>query len=157
MKIDKEKFKKEKEKAEDFYKNLDYIRCPYFEDKVFFNTKGLEHLKFKRKNHARSVEDQFVRFKLLYLAPKILKLSRTTQGVSCRNGIETLRSNKRNELKMVSIRYFEFIAVIDDVRVRVIVKQINDSPKYFWSIIPFWKMNKENGNRKIHNGNPEED
>ncbi len=157
MKIDKEKFIKEKVKAEEFYKKLGTVRCPYFEEDIFFNAKGLEHLKFKRKNHARATDDQFIRLKLLHFAPKILKLSRTVQGVSNRNIFELLRVNNRNEYKMVNAYYFEFVAVIDSIRVRVVVKQIGTSPKYFWSIIPFWKVKKENGGRKTHNGNPEED
>lgn len=157
MEISREKFKAEKQKAEDFYKNLDTISCPYFGEKVFFNAKGLEHLKFKRKNHSRIIDDQFIRFKLLSLAPKILKLSKTIQGISNRKIFESLRSNNRNEYKMVFAEYFEFIAVIDGIRTRVIVKQIENSPKYFWSIIPFWKVNIKDGGRKIHSGNPEED
>ncbi len=157
MNISEEKFKKEKTKAEEFYKKLDSVRCPYFEEDVFFNAKGLEHLKFKRKNHARATNDQFIRLKLFHLAPKILKLSRTVQGVSDRKSFELLRSNNRNEYRLVDVRYFEFVAVLDGIRTRVVVKQIENSPKYFWSIIPFWKVNKGNGNRKIHNGNPEED
>ena len=157
MKIGKEKFIREKEKAEKFYKDLDSVWCPYFCEKVFFNAKGLEHIKFKRKNHARNSNDQFIRFRLLHLAFEILKLSKTVQGISDRKVFELLRTNNRNEYKLVNARYFEFVAVIDNLRARIVVKQIENSPKYFWSIIPFWKMNKENGERKIHNGNPEED
>ncbi len=157
MKINKNKFEIQKQKAERFYKNLDFIQCPYFNEKVNFNAKGLEHLKFKRKNHSRSENDQFIRFRLLHLAPEIIKLSRTVQGISSRKTFEIIRSNNRNEHKLVNVKYFEFVAVIDNIRVRVVVKQVENSPKYFWSIIPFWKMNKENGKRKVYNGNPEED
>lgn len=52
--------------------------------------------------------------------------------------------------------FYEFIAVLDKVRVRVIIKQVANGPKYFWSIIPFWK-NGQNGRRKLHYGSPEED
>ncbi len=122
MKIDKRNFKIEKEKAENFYKNLNSIYCPYFKEKVFFNAKGLEHLKFKRKNHSRAIEDQFIRFRLLELAPKIIKLSKTVQGVSDRKVFELVRSNNRSEYKMVNARYFEFVAVLGDIRTRVVVK-----------------------------------
>ena len=157
MKISKQNFRRIKDKAESFYKNLDFVYCPYLEENVYFNAKGLEHLKFKRKNYARVIDDQFIRLKLLNLAPKVIKLSRTVQGLSIGKNFEIIRSNNRNDKKLVDVKYFEFVAVVDGMRVRIIVKQIENSPKYFWSIIPFWKMNKENGNRKIHNGNPEED
>ena len=39
----------------------------------------------------------------------------------------------------------------------IVVKQIENMQKYFFSIIPFWRMNKETNSRIIHDGNPEED
>jgi hypothetical protein len=39
----------------------------------------------------------------------------------------------------------------------MIVKQIEDGQKFFWSIIPFWGMNTETMIRILHNGFPEED
>ena len=154
---DIEKFNLTKEKGEALYKSLGEVQCPFFNEKVIFNAKGLEHLKFKEKNHARSREDQYIRFKILKHAPEILKLSRTVQGVSEQKVFELVRSNQRNELVLVDAMYYEFVAVIDHTRVRVVVKQIGSAPKYFWSVIPFWKINTTNGKRKLHYGSPEYD
>lgn len=151
------KFQKLKKEAEDLYKGLGEVYCPYFKEKIVFNAKGLEHLKFKKKNHARSQEDQNMRLKYLSLAPKILELSRTIQGISNRKSFEPIRSHSRTEMKFVQISYFEFIAILENVRVRVIIKQIENGPKYFWSIIPFWKMDKITLKRKMFNGDPEND
>ncbi|MCX6738477.1 MAG: hypothetical protein NT098_00300 [Candidatus Parcubacteria bacterium] len=57
----------------------------------------------------------------------------------------------------VDAMYYEFVAVLDRTRVRVVVKQIETAPKCFWSIIPFWKINETNGKRKLHYGKPEYD
>lgn len=54
MEIPKEKFEDAKAKAEEFYKSIDKIRCPYLNDEVHFNAKGLDHLKFKRFRKSRS-------------------------------------------------------------------------------------------------------
>ena len=151
-----EQFQKTKNKSEELYKSLKEVTCPYFKEKVTFNAKGLEHLKFKKKNHARSHNDQYIRLRLLYLAPEVLKLSRTVQGISERKVFELNRSNNRNEHILVNATYYEFIAVLNNIRVRVVVKQIDTGPKYFWSIIPHWKISN-NGNRKMNYGNPEED
>jgi uncharacterized protein YydD (DUF2326 family) len=157
METTPEQFDKIKSKGEEFYKTLGEIYCPYFQEKIVFNAKGLEHLKFKKKNHARQQEDQLMRFKILKHAPKILELSKTVQGISEQKVFELNRSNHRNEYLMVDAMYYEFVAVLDHVRVMVVVKQIGNVPKYFWSIIPFWKNNKQNGKRKLHYGHPEED
>ena len=150
-------FEEIKTKGENLYKSLIEVYCPYFQSKINFNAKGLEHLKFKKKNFARSRVDQYIRFKLLHLAPEILKLSKTVQGIFHTKNFEFMRSGARTEQKLLSVSYYEFIAVLKDVRVKIIVKQIEDSPKFFWSIIPFWKVNKNTMQRKIHSGNLEMD
>jgi hypothetical protein len=146
-----------KAKGEEFYKSIKEVYCPYFQEKVIFNAKGLEHLKFSKKNHARVSGDQYIRFKLLHLAPKVISLSKTIQGVSHRKGFEWMRTNARNEFILKNVSYYEFIAILENVRVRIVIKKVEDSQKYFWSIIPHWKVDKENHKRKMFNGNPEND
>lgn len=145
-----------RECAEDLYRNLSDVYCPYFKEKVTFNAKGLEHLKFKKKNHARSQSDQYIRFKILKYASEVIKQTRTIQGISEEKIFELNRNNHKNESVLVDAMFYEFIAVLDKVRVRVIIKQVNNGPKYFWSIIPFWK-NSHNEKRILHYGSPEED
>lgn len=53
--------------------------------------------------------------------------------------------------------YYEFIAVIENIRVKVIVKHVEGGEKFFWSIIPFWRVNGEASKRILHTGNIEED
>lgn len=159
--FDIEKFNELKRETEDFYKTIGEISCPYFQEKIIFNAKGLEHLKFKSKNHARPIHDQYTRFKLFHLAPEVIRLSRTIQGISHTKNFECMRSNARTELVLKSVSYYEFIAILEDKlekkRVRVVIKQIEDNPKYFWSIIPFWKIDKERRERKMNSGNLEAD
>lgn len=155
--INAEEVEKVKERGEEFYKTLGEVFCPFFQENISFNAKGLEHLKFKQKNFARSLPDQYIRFKILKFAPEVLKLTKTIQGVSEQKVFELVRSNQRNEHKMVDAMYYEFVAILDKTRVRVVVKQIGTAPKYFWSIIPFWKINRKNGKRKLHYGSPEHD
>ena len=66
-------------------------------------------------------------------------------------------SNHRNEQILVTAMYYEFVAILNKTRVRVVVKQVGDGPKYFWSVIPFWKIGKEDEKRKLHYGSPEYD
>jgi hypothetical protein len=91
-----------------------------------------------------------MRFKLIFLAPDILKLSRTVQGVSEVNRFEEVYIHGRKEKVLCLVRYYEFIAVIKTYRVKVVVKQIGEGPKFFFSIIPSWKPGKEAGTRLLH-------
>ncbi len=153
--IDPEVFKKIKETAESSYSSLGKIRCPYLSEEVSFNSKGLEHLKFKKKHHARSQADQFARFKLLRHVPDVIKQSRTLQGIKRTRSFEVLRANQRNESILTEVVFYEFVAIIEErVRIRVIVKRVGDAPPYFWSVIPFWKTFSANGERSMHYGDP---
>src|SRR3989344_4947815 len=140
--IEQIKFNKTKEEAEKFYYAIKEIRCPYFKEAVNFNVKGLDHLKFKEWNKARVVDDQYRRFKLIKLAPDIIKLSNTLQGFTLVNKLERRKINSRWEQAMIAVKYYEFVAILSDLRVKVIVKQISGGEKYFWSIYPFWRVGK---------------
>lgn len=153
----KEKTNKERAKAELYYKNIGEVFCPYFKEKIKFNAKGLEHVKFKGRRKARSLKDQYMRFRLISFAPEIIKKSHTLQGLSGVKHFEYEKTNSRWESVLKDVVYYEFIAVIKKIRIRVIVKQIDSGHKFFWSIIPFWKINRTNKKRILHNGYPETD
>jgi hypothetical protein len=42
-------------------------------------------------------------------------------------------------------------------RVKIILKQIDGGDIFFWSIIPFWGMNKDTMTRILYEGLPEQD
>lgn len=157
LEFNNKEFEEIKSRGEDFYKSIPEIYCPYLKEKVYFNARGLEHLKFKRLERARPEQDQYMRFKLINLAPEVLRLSHTVQGILETKKFERIRMKGRTDTILKPVRYFEFIAVIKRNRVRIIVKQIEDGQKFFWSIIPFWGMNEETMSRVLHNGIPEED
>ena len=66
------------------------------------------------------------------------------------------KENKRWLHIMKSVEYFEFVAVMQEVRVRIIIKKENDGYPFFWSIIPFWRMSNRQA-RLLYSGNPNED
>lgn len=126
-------FKNTKEEAEEFYKNIEKVYCPYLKTPVSFNAKGLSHVKMKNRNKSRTKSDQYLRLKFLKLTPYILKKSGTLQEFN----------------KKENIRYFGFVAIINNIRLKIIIKQEGNNNPYFWSIIPFWKREKDEMNKKI--------
>lgn len=150
-------FEEIKQKAEILYKSIKAVHCPYFNGTVKFNAKGLDHLKFKGWRKARSQDDQYIRLKLLHLAPQILEKSHTLQGIAEMQNFERQKINNRWEFRLRPVVYHEFIAVMEQIRTRVIVKQVEGGERYFWSIIPNWRINKHNRKRLLHSGRPEED
>lgn len=156
-----EKFNFIKRDAENFYSKIDHIYCPYFLEEVNFNIKGWEHLIFKEWNKTRPIEDQFSRLRHIKLAPEVLKNSKTLQGLWSTNKFERVKQKDGKWQKVLKlINYYEFIAIMEShsskVRIKIIVKQVDGGEKFFFSIIPFWGINKK-GERIIHSGNPEND
>ena len=115
--------------------------------------KNLDEIREK----ARLEQDQYMRFKLIHLAPEVLQHSHTVQGVLETKRFERIRVNSRTDTVLKLVVYYEFIAVVDRNRVKIIVKQIDGGEKFFWSIIPFWGMNTDTMTRILHEGIPEED
>lgn len=150
-------FEEVKIKGEEMYKTFDNVYCPYFKEKISFGAPGLEHLKFKRHEKTRLEQDQYMRFKLLHLAPEILKISHTLQGKLETKKFERIRSHGRTDTVLKLVTYYEFIALVKRDRVKIIVKQIDNGEKFFWSMIPFWKMDENTKSRIFHDGELEED
>ena len=157
MEINIEKFKKIKSKAESYYKLIGQVYCPYFKEKVNFNVKGLNHIKLKSWAKARSRADQYMRLKLINLAPELVEKTHTLQGYSEAKEFEHKKINSRWENTLTTVYYYEFVAVINSVRIKIIIKQLFGGEKYFWSIIPFWRMNKDGTKRVLFDGKPSED
>jgi hypothetical protein len=157
---DEEDFATVKKSAEVFYKTIGSVNCPYFNGIVSFNAKGWRHLTFKNDRQARLQIDQYARLKLLHLAPEIIKKSHTIQGVWQTRIFEQLKTNATNNQWskiLKDVCFYEFIAVLGNVRVKVIIKQVQNGEKYFWSVIPFWGVDKMTSKRILYGGSPDLD
>ena len=161
MEFTSKKFNEIKNDAEDFYKAIGKIHCPYFGDNIYFNVKGWDHLIFKSWNNTRIISDQFARLRHIKLAPEVIRQSKTLQGEWITKKIERIKTNSRWEKVLKLITYYEFIAVMEShgskIRVKVIVKQVDGGDKFFLSIIPFWGVDKNTNERVMYGGNPESD
>lgn len=158
MNINFQKFKRVKRESIDFYNKINKVKCPYFSDTVSFNSKGMRHLRFKSWNKPRSIQDQYMRLKLLKFVPEVIKKSHTLQEYCNKNNFERIQINSRWEKRTVNVTYYGFIAIIDEIRIKIIVKETKGGEKYFWSIIPCWKQDKSILNKKIlHEGDIEKD
>ncbi len=118
----------------------------------------MQHLKFKAWNKTRSIQDQYMRFKLLKYAPEVVKKSHTLQEICTKKNLEKVQTNSRWETKAIVVNYYGFIAILDEIRIKAIVKEVGSGEKYFWSIIPCWKQDISILNKKIlHEGDLERD
>lgn len=159
MEISDERFAFVRNRAEEEYSKIGKVRCPYFGDDVHFNREGFEHLLFKAWNRTRSRVEQYIRLKLLRLAPLVISKSHTLQEYDERKMFVRQKINSRWESRLKTVRYYAFVAIFSQARIKVIVKEIEGGVRYFYSLYPSWKVIKDiQGERKVfYSGNPEID
>ena len=127
--------------AKELYKEVIKVNCPYFNEDVAFNHKGWGHLMYKNYNFPRPVADQYARLKLLRLVPQVVGNSHTLQGIRKTKEFRKIKTDRTNNkwIKVAKqVNFYEFIAILEDVRLKVVVKEDLGKGKYFWSVIPFF-------------------
>lgn len=143
------------------YRTIGPVKCPYFNgDRVYFNSEGFEHVIFKEWNKTRSREEQYTRFRLLPLVVSIIKRSGTLQEYCEKNVFVRGQSKGRWTKVMKLVRYYVFVAIVKDLRLKVIIKEIDGCQKNFHSVYPSWKtVMDDDGNqqKKLYKGDPEFD
>ena len=144
-----ELFEKIKQEAECFYKTVNAVFCPYLKTKVHFNAKGLDHIKMKSWNKSRLVSDQYLRFKFLKLVPEVIKAAGTLQEFHETKTFERIKDTGKWQSIMRPVEYYGFVAIINKVKIKIIVKKVEGGQPYFWSVIPFWKNQKDEICQKI--------
>lgn len=135
-----------KESARHFFKTHKSVNCPAFPgEKVHFNSKGLSHLFYKgsAKTSSRPEQESSVRVNLLPHALKLLNKMPFPQEESV-----------LTDFKGRICKYYAFEAVIDNHRIKVIVRQVGNGQKHFWSVIPAWRKIRNttvNAKGPLHN------
>jgi hypothetical protein len=147
-KIEKTKeLKKVKEVASILYKEKKEIHNPYFREKIVLNSKGFRHLQFKNENRVRSPEEQIKRFRLLRHVFFIIRNSKTLQEYFSENLFILVENNQKKEKILKKVSFWGFIAIIEKRKMKVIVRQVGNGKKHFWSVIPNWKTRKSKEGR----------
>jgi len=129
-----------KENTSNFYNQRECVRCPALNnDKVHFNSEGFNHLIYKGDRSERDKGVQMMKFKLFPSALKIIGLSTTYQEYD--EEIKNIRKKKYKKIIFESgaVKYWGLVAIINNTRVKAVVRQIGDGQKHFWSVIPAWK------------------
>jgi hypothetical protein len=109
--------------AKDMYCSLGPIPCPAFGgEEVHFNRHGWRHLMQKGRK-IRELGEKVKRVSLLHYAPQILATVRQLADYT-----EVKKDNS-------CIRYWAAHQKINNVRLRLIIRQSNNGKKHFYSIM----------------------
>ncbi len=107
------------------------VRCPAFPgEKVVFNAKGINHLVYKGDRSRREQSRIQTNIRLLPSAIKVLKAMVYPQ-------------EETSYLRVgVNYKFWTFEAVVDNRRIKVIIRQVGNGKKHFWSVIPAWRKDR---------------
>lgn len=153
-------YEKLREDAQKFYNGIGKIFSPAFKQNIHFPAESFNHIIFKAARTEREKPSQILRFKLLPLAAKLLKISTTYQEFEETIKEFDVKTFKKRIRKTKPVKYWGVIAIIDGRKIKVIIRQIGDNgAMHFWSIVPAWVTNKYRDIKLFSTmkGNPDED
>ncbi len=128
-------YNKSRQKARDIYNKIGSIHCPALKDElVAFNRIGLNHL-IRKGDNLRPKNEQKRRFILLQYVENII----TDQNADIefrKYSIKEKKSKFGNKIMIQSDAYFwTFSACIRDCKIKVVVRQVGNGQKHFFSIM----------------------
>lgn len=128
-----------KEKTRVLYEATESMYCPYFGEKVNFNSDGFHHFRYNSLGSERNKRVQIARYKLFPLASSVIRKAgtiqqhRKTMGVVGRKRRDGMHTTK-------IIEDWCFVALLPfksrEAIVRVVVRKIGDGNLNFLSIMP---------------------
>ena len=145
--MDFEYFRTKREKTKMLYSSKKPICNPYLERDVIFNSDGFHHLQFSARRE-RDKKEQLLKFSLLPLAFHIIKKSATLQEY--RKELITIGKQDKNGLCLTKTAdYWGFVAIVGEkwIKVKVILRRIGDGNIIFWSVMPYSKLKREDGQK----------
>lgn len=106
------------------------VHCPAFSEEIIFNAKGINHLIYKSNRSRREKARIITNIKLLPRAIYLLHRATFWQEENSYRRDNTVYG------------FWAFEAVVDDRRIKVIVRQVGNGKKHFWSVIPAWRRDR---------------
>lgn len=131
-----------KNKTYRYYKKIRTVKCPYLKTEVKFNSQGFWHLIYTGRNVKRPEKTQILRFQLLTKAVNLLSITTTMQEFEYRKSTKTA--------------YFGFIAILNNWKIKTIVKKKDKGTYIFYSVIPNWVTNIKR-DKRLCKGDMEKD
>lgn len=128
-------YEKSKERAKKVYSRIGRIKCPALDDEmVVFNSAGFNHL-VRKGRIPRPRNEQKRRFVLLEYAEQIIKNPRA--DIEFRQSeIKYTVDRYGEEVLMTSVaKFWTFAQTIDGCVIKVVIRQIEDKQKIFFSIM----------------------
>ena len=157
--IDDAQYEKIRQDSHVWYKNQSPVNSPALNQLVYFTAEAFEHTKYKRARAERDKPSQIMRLKMLPRAFRLIELSTTIQEYEEIVKVVSVKRRKKRVHQSKQIQYWGLIAIIENRKIKVILRKIGNGQLQFWSIIPAWTTNKYRDTKFVSTmkGLPEED
>ena len=126
---------------------------------IHFTAEGFEHIIYKGNRTERDKSSQMMRFTLLKRAIRLIEISTTFQEYEETFKLFELKRHKKRIQESKRVHYWGLIAIIQERKIKVILRKIGNGQVHFWSIVPAWTTNKYRDTKFITTmkGDPTED
>lgn len=122
-------------KARRYYSSLVSIQCPLLGEPVFFTSEGFNHLIYRSNRKPRNINEQFMKLKCLFEAPKVIK--------ACAVISDTRKLKRKINGVLKDVTRYELVHEIEKgIKMRVVVERIGTGRHKFLSIMPHNKSSK---------------
>lgn len=127
-------YEKAKEKAKKIYSRIGHVKCPALQGRVSFSRLGFNHL-IRKGRIPRTKNEQKRRFVLLPYVENIVK--NPTATIQYRKEKIKEKANRHGKKVLIeSVAHFwTFIETIRDCTVKVVIRQLNNGNKHFFSVM----------------------
>jgi hypothetical protein len=140
-----------KKNTDAFYKTIDRVRCTALNNEyIHFTSEGFNHLMFKGISE-RTKEMQMTKFRFVSSALKLIRLTTTIQEQDECLEMKVVKMNKKKQEVAQEIKYWAFVGIISNRRIKAVVRQVGTGQKHFWSVIPQWSVSHYGGGKFISN------
>lgn len=145
--------------TEKYYATMVDIDCPALHSKVSFSSHGFNHLIYRKGRTERDRVSQIMRFRLLKRAHDLIALTTTFQEYESAQKEFSVKTHKEKRVVTKQVQYWGLIAIIDNRKIKVILRKIGNGNLHFWSVIPAWVTNKSRDGKYIRTmkGDPYQD
>lgn len=125
--------------ALELYNSFGAVRCPAFDNElVHFTAEGFNHLIYRRKKKPRDPRVQIMKFELLPRAKTLIESTTTFQEQEEMYQYITVERRGKKETRNVLVRSWGLVAIVNRFRIRVVIRQVGNGKKHFFSVIPAW-------------------
>jgi hypothetical protein len=138
-----------KAEAEELYNSVGHVVSPALGGvKIHFTSDGFHHLMNTKNRYPRPQEEWLTKLKYLPRAIDLLRIATTYQEYDVFSENVRIKRKKKKIMAVSEVKYWGIIGIIDNKKVRVVVRKAGNGQHQFCSVMPCWNIQRH-GDHKV--------